>query len=111
MGLLCEAHGIELSADYLPAEERTSHKGSLTGRISLDALSVRGYNPFNSRPGKNKVQNLEAANKPWYRPCSRCGKDCFSDFLDSEGLCDYCRETKAMKATATLTGKKRKYTK
>ncbi len=92
-------------------EKRTSHKGSLTDKISLDALSVRGVQSLQSPSRQNNVQNLETANKPWYRPCSRCGKDCFSDFLDSEGLCDYCREIKAMKATATRTGKKRKYTK
>jgi hypothetical protein len=54
------------------------------------------------------MQNVETANKPWYLPCSRCGKQSFVDLLDSEGLCDYCREVKAMKATVIRSSGKRK---
>ena len=54
------------------------------------------------------MQNVETVKIPWYRPCARCGKQCFSDLLDSEGLCDYCREVKAMKAAVIRKTAKRK---
>ncbi|MGA3173202.1 MAG: hypothetical protein ABSE25_02110 [Syntrophorhabdales bacterium] len=47
------------------------------------------------------MQNTVKATKPWHKACSRCGKQVFSDLLDSEGMCDYCREVKSMKASIT----------
>lgn len=46
------------------------------------------------------MQKILPAGKPWYVPCSRCGKPTFSDLLDGEGMCDYCREVRSMKAAA-----------
>jgi DNA-directed RNA polymerase subunit RPC12/RpoP len=54
------------------------------------------------------MQNAGAAVKPWYRLCVRCGKKVFSDLLDSEGICDYCREVKSMKASVSRSKKGRK---
>jgi uncharacterized Zn finger protein (UPF0148 family) len=54
------------------------------------------------------MQNTQTAIKPWYQPCSKCGKPTFSDLLDGEGLCDYCREIRSMKAAVVRSGKKRK---
>ena len=39
----------------------------------------------------------QAASAPWHKACSRCKKATFEDLLDEGGLCDYCRETVAMK--------------
>jgi len=41
-------------------------------------------------------------------PCSRCGKPTFSDLLDSEGMCDYCREVRSMKAAVVRKREKGK---
>jgi hypothetical protein len=54
------------------------------------------------------MQNTGTAAKPWYRLCLRCGKKIFSDLLDSEGMCDYCREVKSMKASVSRSKKARK---
>jgi DNA-directed RNA polymerase subunit RPC12/RpoP len=54
------------------------------------------------------MQNAQTVTKPWYRQCSRCGKPTFSDLLDSEGMCDYCREVRSMKAAVVRNGRKRK---
>ena len=54
------------------------------------------------------MQNIVTAVKPWYKACSRCGKPVFSDLLDAEGICDYCREVKSMKASITSGKKGRK---
>jgi ribosomal protein L37E len=54
------------------------------------------------------MQNAGAAVKPWYRLCLRCGKKVFSDLLDNEGMCDYCREVKSMKASVSRKKKERK---
>ena len=47
---------------------------------------------------KQRKQKAETVSNPLYVPCSRCGKPTFSDLLDSEGICDYCREVRSMKA-------------
>jgi hypothetical protein len=57
------------------------------------------------------MQNSQTVTEPWHRRCSRCGKQCFIDLLDSEGLCDYCREVRAMKTGATKSTKKNKVAK
>ena len=54
------------------------------------------------------MQNTGTAVKSWYGLCSRCGKKIFSDLLDSEGMCDYCREVKSMKASVSRSKKGRK---
>jgi DNA-directed RNA polymerase subunit RPC12/RpoP len=54
------------------------------------------------------MQNKITAAKPWYKACSRCGKEVFSDLLDAEGMCDYCREVKSMKASVSRARKSRK---
>jgi len=54
------------------------------------------------------MQDSGTAIKPWYRLCLRCGKKTFSDLLDSDGMCDYCREVKSMKALVSRREKKRK---
>ena len=54
------------------------------------------------------VQHSQTGTKPWYRPCARCGKQTFSDLLDSEGMCDYCREIKSMKVAVIRSKKGRK---
>jgi rRNA maturation endonuclease Nob1 len=46
------------------------------------------------------MQTTQIAAKPWQKPCSRCGKPTFEDLLDEQGLCDYCKETAAMKAAS-----------
>jgi hypothetical protein len=53
------------------------------------------------------MQNSQQVTEPWYRPCSRCGKASFVDLLDGEGLCDYCREVRAMKRSVTKSTKKK----
>ncbi len=40
--------------------------------------------------------------QPWDKPCSRCGKPTFEDFLDERGLCAYCREIVAMKTQKSV---------
>ncbi|MGD0662000.1 MAG: hypothetical protein ABSD38_28410 [Syntrophorhabdales bacterium] len=42
----------------------------------------------------------QATVKPWHKTCSRCKKLTFEDLLDERGLCDYCRETVAMKVSS-----------
>lgn len=54
------------------------------------------------------MQNTESASDLWHRPCSRCGKECFSDLLDKNGLCDYCREIEATKVTRVRENAKRR---
>jgi hypothetical protein len=54
------------------------------------------------------MQNKITAAKPWYKAWSRCGKEVFSDLLDAEGMCDYCREVKSMKASVSRARKSRK---
>jgi ribosomal protein L37E len=54
------------------------------------------------------MQKIQSASKPWHVPCSRCGKPTFSDLLDSEGMCDYCREVRSMKAAIIRRKEKRK---
>jgi DNA-directed RNA polymerase subunit RPC12/RpoP len=54
------------------------------------------------------MHNTGTAVKPWYRPCSRCGKKVFSDLLDREGMCDYCREVTSMKASVSRRKKEPK---
>jgi hypothetical protein len=46
------------------------------------------------------MHTTDVASEPWYKPCSRCGKPTFVDLLDEQGLCDYCREIVATKASA-----------
>ena len=59
-----------------------------------------GVVPFQDRvPGKQPMQKTHTSTNPLYVPCSRCGKPTFSDLLDKEGLCDYCREVRSMKAS------------
>jgi ribosomal protein L37E len=38
------------------------------------------------------MRATQATVKPWEKPCSRCGKPTFQDFLDEGGLCGYCKE-------------------
>ncbi len=54
------------------------------------------------------MPNAGSAVKPWYRSCVKCGKKVFSDLLDDEGMCDYCREIKSMKASVSRSKKERK---
>ncbi len=54
------------------------------------------------------MQKTEAAPNPLYVPCARCGKPTFSDLLDGDGMCDYCREMRSMKATVVRKDEKRK---
>ena len=54
------------------------------------------------------MQEKDAAVKLWHKPCSRCGKEVFSDLLDAEGMCDYCREVKSMRASIGRARKGRK---
>ncbi|MGD0229090.1 MAG: hypothetical protein ABSC19_01870 [Syntrophorhabdales bacterium] len=54
------------------------------------------------------MQNTQTVTKPWYRLCSRCKKKTFADLLDSEGMCDYCREVKSMKASISRSDKGKK---
>ncbi len=54
------------------------------------------------------MQDTGTAAKPWYLPCSRCGKKVFADLLDNEGMCDYCREITSMKASVARRQKERK---
>ncbi len=55
--------------------------------------------------GKKNMQKTDSAAMPWHVPCSKCGKPTFSDLLDKEGMCDYCREVRSMK-TAVVKKKK-----
>ena len=34
----------------------------------------------------------ETEDKSNYRACAICGRPVFADFLDEQGVCDYCRE-------------------
>jgi hypothetical protein len=43
---------------------------------------------------------VPVAAKPWHKVCSRCGQPTFQDLLDDRGMCDYCRETVAMKVSS-----------
>jgi len=43
---------------------------------------------------------MEVTVKPWHKACSHCGKPTFVDLLDEQDLCDYCRETAAMKVSS-----------
>ena len=54
------------------------------------------------------MQKIRSAGKPWHVPCSRCGKPTFSDLLDGEGMCDYCREVRSMKAAVIRRKEKKK---
>ena len=54
------------------------------------------------------MQKTESAAVPWHVPCSKCGKPTFSDLLDSEGMCDYCREVRSMKAAVVRKKKEQK---
>jgi ribosomal protein L37E len=54
------------------------------------------------------MQKVQSANKACHVPCSRCGKPTFSDLLDKEGMCDYCREVRSMKAAVIRRKGKRK---
>ena len=54
------------------------------------------------------MQKTHTNTNPLYVPCSRCGKPTFSDLLDSEGLCDYCREVRSMKAAVVRKREKGK---
>ena len=51
---------------------------------------------------------IQPAGKPWHVPCSKCGKPTFSDLLDNEGMCDYCREVTSMKSAIIRRKKKPK---
>lgn len=57
---------------------------------------------------EKKMQKTQSTTKPWYVPCSRCGKLTFSDLLDGEGICDYCREVRSMKAAVIRRKEKKK---
>ena len=46
------------------------------------------------------MQAPQVTVKPWHKTCSRCKKPTFEDLLDERGLCDYCRETAAMKVSS-----------
>jgi rRNA maturation endonuclease Nob1 len=46
------------------------------------------------------MQATQIAAKPWQKACSRCGKQTFDDLLDEQGLCDYCKEIVAIKASS-----------
>jgi len=54
------------------------------------------------------MQKTNTNTNPLYVPRSRCGKPTFSDLLDSEGLCDYCREVTSMKASVVRKREKAK---
>ncbi|MGD0231306.1 MAG: hypothetical protein ABSC19_13260 [Syntrophorhabdales bacterium] len=43
------------------------------------------------------MEHTPTGDKPWQKKC--CGKRTFADLLDEQGLCDYCRELAAMKAS------------
>ena len=58
--------------------------------------------------GKRKMRKTKPSTKPWQVPCSKCGKPTFSDLLDAEGMCDYCREVRSMKTAAARRKGKRK---
>jgi hypothetical protein len=49
---------------------------------------------------KKKMQAAQIAAKPCHKTCSRCEKSIFEDLLDEQGLCDYCREIAAIKASS-----------
>jgi len=80
-------------------------KGCTEGKISVDHGLITGIEWSHSE--ENRMQTVDTARDDWYRHCSRCGKECFSDLLDADGLCDYCREIRAMKATKISDRKKR----
>jgi acetyl-CoA carboxylase beta subunit len=54
---------------------------------------------------RKKMRTTYLAAKPWHKPCSRCGKPTFEDLLDEQGLCDYCREMVAIKASSRKKAK------
>ena len=51
------------------------------------------------------MHTMHIAAKLWHRTCSRCRKPTFEDLLDERGLCDYCREIVAMKASSRRKAK------
>ena len=78
----------------------------MTGTDDGDRI---GSFPIDKRIGrKRKMQDTQSVASPWLRPCSRCGKPTFSDLLDSEGMCDYCREINSFKVATAREKKKQK---
>jgi len=80
---------------------------------SLDGKLTRGieWGSFRFRigvRGKRRMQKTHTSTNPLYVPCSRCGKPTFSDLLDGEGMCDYCREVRSMKAAVVRKREKGK---
>jgi hypothetical protein len=75
-------------------------------RASRYNRNVSGSGNRNSQENKGMQNTSNAINK-WLRPCSRCGKPTFSDLLDDEGICDYCREMRSMKTSVMRAGKRK----
>ena len=105
-----------ISADAHPKRCGKAHRKGIEKFLRICLTKIGGKDRmdrsfFISSGIRKTMQNsvtTVTVVKPWLKSCSRCGKQVFADLLDAEGMCDYCREVKSMRASITRAKKGRK---